>query len=619
MNNIPWFPLAIIVIAYAFISRLQPISTDDLFFLLNTARWIIQHHQIPWTDTFSYTAAGQPWIYPVGGSLLFYAVWLIGGYTALCVIGASACALTAALLLRRGSLVSIILVTLAVPLIAAHCDVRADLFTTILAAAFLAILWHYHETDRGRLWLLPVLMIIWVNTHPGFILGLLLIAAYVGVEILEMPWRERRQMAVARLRCAWPWLLACIPVTPINPFGPWLYAGVYRLLSDPQTQIINEWMPLNLNWTALSTTILSTDPDGPSYLMGIVAVVIAMFAAYRRRFGAVVMLVGAATLALYSWRLNGFLGIVSAIVGTSVIAEPKLHWESVVTLTATVLVGAFAITQLSARLAQGEPLAMLGLGHEFPSRALTFIERESLPGEIIANKNGAFQVWRTSRRDYIDARRQPFGANALGNVTNLFSLPAPQWQHEVDRYGINVILATLDLYSVFPLLQFCDSEQWAPVYLDEVSVIFVRRTPENQSLISRLQIDCNTIQLHADDDFVAQRDATLVYKALNRYPDAMATIRNALALKPRSATAHEIAGEIYLRSGLLADAKREFLQSAAIARTLPNQLALAALAYRQGDIKAELDALQAAIDLWLGAPPIELLQREAMLRAVYQH
>jgi hypothetical protein len=49
-----------------------------------------------------------------------------------------------------------------------------------------------------------------------------------------MPWRERRQMAVARLRCAWPWLLACIPVTLINPFGPRLYTGVYRVLSDPQ-------------------------------------------------------------------------------------------------------------------------------------------------------------------------------------------------------------------------------------------------------------------------------------------------------------------------------------------------------------------------------------------------
>jgi len=40
-------------------------------FLLNDARWLVKHHEIPSVDHFSYTAQGQPWIYPFGGGLLF--------------------------------------------------------------------------------------------------------------------------------------------------------------------------------------------------------------------------------------------------------------------------------------------------------------------------------------------------------------------------------------------------------------------------------------------------------------------------------------------------------------------------------------------------------------------
>src|SRR5271166_1096143 len=76
-----WFiVLAAIVLGYALLGSLRPVFGDDPFFLLNDARWLVQHHEIPSVNHFSYTAQGQPWIYPLGGSLLFYGLWLIGGY-----------------------------------------------------------------------------------------------------------------------------------------------------------------------------------------------------------------------------------------------------------------------------------------------------------------------------------------------------------------------------------------------------------------------------------------------------------------------------------------------------------------------------------------------------------
>src|SRR5215467_6202219 len=98
--------LAGTLIGCAFLAGVHTLNQDELFWMLATARWVIKHREIPWTDHFSYTAQGQPWIYPVGGSLSFYGVWLIGGYAALSWLGAASMAGTTALLLRSGSAIT---------------------------------------------------------------------------------------------------------------------------------------------------------------------------------------------------------------------------------------------------------------------------------------------------------------------------------------------------------------------------------------------------------------------------------------------------------------------------------------------------------------------------------
>src|SRR5271165_1786270 len=95
--------LGAVALIYAFLAGFRAVADPDLGWQLATGRWIIQHHQIPSVDVFSYTASGQPWIYPVGSALLVYGIYLLGGYALLSWFGAAACVATVALLLRRGS------------------------------------------------------------------------------------------------------------------------------------------------------------------------------------------------------------------------------------------------------------------------------------------------------------------------------------------------------------------------------------------------------------------------------------------------------------------------------------------------------------------------------------
>ncbi|MGA7262135.1 MAG: hypothetical protein WBX30_14725, partial [Stellaceae bacterium] len=319
-----WFVvLSLFVIGYAFLAGIRALSEFDLGWLLATGRWIAQHRQIPSTDVFSYTAQGQPWIYPIGSSLIFYAAWLIGGYALITWLGAAACAATTALLLRRGSVISGLLAILAVPLIAVRTRPRADMFTMLLFAAFLALLWRYHRTGRTRLWLLPVLMVAWVNLHLGFVVGLALIAGYVLTETLEMVWPGRREAAVEQLRQCWPWLIAVFGATLVNPWGWEIYGALLRQehAMAGQLQWIPEWGSVPLNWTIMSTGLSLRDHGGAFFLMLLITAATVPIAVLRKQLGAAAFLSGAAMLALKHIRFEALFGIVTVIVGADVLSS----------------------------------------------------------------------------------------------------------------------------------------------------------------------------------------------------------------------------------------------------------------------------------------------------------
>ena len=252
-----WIALSLVVLIYGFLAGLRAVTDFDVGWQLATGRWVAQHHQIPSVDVFSYTAQGQPWIYPVGSGLIFYAAYLLGGYALLSWLGAAACTGTVALLIRRGSAVSAVLAIFAMPLIAARTTPRADMFTLVLFAASLSLLWQHHETGRARLWLLPLLMIAWVNLHLGFVAGLALLCAYVVVETLDMLWPERRQAAWDHLRHFLPWLLASAAAALVNPWGWGIYRALIRQQEAMATQAgsLLEWGATQLNWTILSASL----------------------------------------------------------------------------------------------------------------------------------------------------------------------------------------------------------------------------------------------------------------------------------------------------------------------------------------------------------------------------
>ena len=633
---------AVAAVAYAFVNGFKTIAEFDLGWQMAMARWIVQHRQIPSVDVLSYTAAGQPWVYPAGSELIFYGTFFIGGYALISWLAAAACAAVTALLLRRGSLVTAALVILAVPLVATRTTARAEMFTVVLFAATLSLLWQQHETGKARLWLAPILMAAWVNLHPGFIAGLGLLGGYVGVEVLELLWPEQRAAAIARLQRAWPWLLATAAATLINPWGWKVFEVIARqeAAMGSHSQLILEWAPIPLNWTRLISGLSLRDPDG-FYVLLLVALIVVLIAVLRRQVGAAIFVGAAACLPLRHMRFTALFAIVVVLVGgsvlTSLVNDLKTRFANTRLQTFAAVVLVVPLMLLAAIRSRdrwtnnfylsGTNLVSFGAGLSwwFPERAADFVEREKLPGQIFSSiEEGAYLSYRLGPKykDYIDGRAIPFGTDAMLRAGRLkaTSPDSSLWREEVERYDINVLLIPIGRFSAlqfFPMLQqFCESALWSPVYLDEVSVVFLRRRPETEALIRRLGIDCSTAPVPSSPEpgtgakaFNQWANAAAVLHALGRDPEALAATNRALSIVPNSGYLHFLRGHMFQDAGNLAAAEQDYLQAT---RMEPNLVApwsaLAAFYGDRGRMVESIDAWEHAADAsrWPWDPLVSL-------------
>jgi tetratricopeptide (TPR) repeat protein len=660
-----FFFLSLVAVGYAFLADLRTMTDFDLGWQLATARWIVQHHEIPSTDVFSYTAQGQPWVYPVGPGLVFYGAYLLGGYALLSWIQAVACAGTIALLLRRGSVVSAVLAILAVPLIAIRIGSRGDTFTVVLFAAFLVLLWQQHQIGRARLWLLPILMVAWVNLHLGFIAGLALMTAYVAVEALDMVWRERREAAVEHLRSCWPWLILTCGATLVNPWGWGVYLAVLRQQRLQETWMqfwIGEWASAQLNWTVMSTGLWLRNPDNTFYLVLWIAAVAVLVALLRRQLGAAALVGGAAVIAIRHIRFEALLGIVMVVVAGAVLtsalaALPNKIKEARVgpiwcSAGLTIAVALFAVGLACLRsadlisdrryLTSGDERGSFGTGLSwwFPERAAAFIERENIPGQIFNSySGGGYFIWRLGPKylDYIDGRTIPFAPKLIERNIRLMATPPDslEWQREAQDRGINAILVPLGRNNglhLFPVLpQFCASDAWRPVYLDEVSAVFVRRTPESRGLIERLQIECATTPLpevppegNTTQAFNQWANAAAVLHALGRGSEAFDATKRALSIFSDSAFVHFLRGNLLEEASNFSEAEKEYLVSVKLEPNGTTWSRLGVIYHREDRLMQEIDAWEHSSDillypfresLWLGFADLAAHRPQRALRA----
>ncbi len=205
-----------------FAMALKPVVDNDVFWHLATGRYIWATRSIPHADPFSWTVPGRPWIaHEWLTETLLYPLYQHGGYALLTLVfgvvitAAFAISYRTARLLGAARPIAAGITVLAAVASGHTWGIRPQMLSLLLSALTMWILaralgqrqhptgsaWrsqpsrHIPHTDdnvwkqRRLLWLLPPLMVLWVNLHGGFIFGLAIIGLTAAGRAVGVAWQ----------------------------------------------------------------------------------------------------------------------------------------------------------------------------------------------------------------------------------------------------------------------------------------------------------------------------------------------------------------------------------------------------------------------------------------------
>jgi tetratricopeptide (TPR) repeat protein len=554
--------------------------------------------------------------------------------------------------------------------IAFRTSPRPDLFTTVFFAIFLGELWAYQREYSRRLWLLPFLMVLWVNFHPGFILGLAAIGAYLLIETSELLFRPRRADALHRLRTAWPWLAGTAVATLLNPWGVKLYTASFALAGlngqKPATfsTLISseEFQPYKLSFHLVRRLVdLRYHENGFLWLMLIAVLVIAL-ALWRRQIGVALVQGAVLYLAIQHVRFIGLFCVATTIIGSTLLGEAfttaqqstegnekgnaLFHIPPSFALAFLFVIGSISALHAVDFITNRTHVvyatsSRFGLGESpwFPERAASFIKREQLPGNVFQEyETGGFTAWRLGPEylDFVDGRNVD-GAVVAETQKLVHQQPdSVIWQDAANRWGINVLLIAEAVPGAeAPIRQdamsYCQSNRWRPVYMDEVSLVLLRNVPQNQPWIDRFQINCRT-QEFVPPASASRKDLYDFYinaggmlSALHRDRESETELLQASALYPEDPNAHFLLGKLYQRNMVFDRAESEYRASLTLDDNEGSWAELGIMYMQQTRLPEAAHAFSAAIavsddpfEMYRGLAQAELLMHhpEAALKAL---
>lgn len=467
-------PLVLLMVASFFFVETDP----DYWWHLRTGRLIVETRAVPHTDSYSFTARGQPWVTQEWlTEVLLYTVQRVAGYAGnvalFGVIGAGAALLVYATCRRRGlgEPAAALLMCWSFALGFRLANVRPQLITALLLAASAYLLTRYRQGARWALWPFPPLLLLWVNLHGGFIIGLGLLGLTLAGETIAKL-RRRDHAPLTPLLAV---TLASSAATLLNPGGPatLLYPLTYASGTNASSRYVLEWQSPNFHdrgmlvfafSLALGLALgIAARPLGPTDLLW--ALTFALLGLQSTRhvplYGIIVTpLLGARLLAvapglgrpLARWRRPGSLAITWALIPLIVLAGAKAT-------------------------AEGQPLQW---GREpspagYPVAAADYLAGHELAGNLFNQYRwGGYLIYRLYPRYpvYVDGRADPFSDRVIDDYRAITRLD-PGWQALLGRYG--VALAVIENESPLAGAPRADPT-WRELARGDVDALFARAT-----------------------------------------------------------------------------------------------------------------------------------------------
>ncbi|MGA7828424.1 MAG: hypothetical protein WCA04_12220 [Geobacteraceae bacterium] len=466
----------------------------DTGYHIRAGEWILSHLSVPHHDMFSFRTPPLPWTaHEWLSEIIMALIHSAFGLTGLSVFFAGILALVSLLLFRmlkkegNNILVAVFLVLLATISSQIHWLARPHVFSFLLFLLWYWILEEYRQHGTNRLYLLPPIMLLWVNLHGGFLAGFMFLAIYLAGDLPNCFSQdsEDRRIARQRLRALSITTAICVPVACINPNG-------FHILLFPFHLVSNKLIMDNV------TEFLSPNFHEPSpfkyLILGLVAIL--AFSRSRLRLVEILLLLVFLNMSLYSVRYIPLFALVSAPILMRqidlLLKESRGKFAETFTKKAAniaaidqasggiiwpiVAFGAVAWLVVSGTIQYGfDPKVK-------PVAAVNFIEKVHIPGNMFNNDEfGDYVIYAAWPRYkvFFDGRSDMYGSSRLKEYMQIMNFEEG-WEKTLEKYHINWIFYNTNSQFTRYLMERKD---WVLIYQDKVASIFVKNNVENRSII----------------------------------------------------------------------------------------------------------------------------------------
>jgi hypothetical protein len=221
----------------------------DVSWHVAAGQWMISHGRVPFTDPFSFSAGGKPWIaHEWLSEVAMGGAYNIAGYAGLSVLVITALAALMLVLARElirwlrpietAAVLTVVAVTL-VPFLRA----RPMALSWPVLAFWTVQLMHARERKRAPSLWLALVMLLWVNMHASFALGLLLIGAFALEALLDEADKKRVLVGWGTFG------LLCTAVCFLNPNTLTGFLVPLSAFTSSTVNLVQEFRPTDMSFT----------------------------------------------------------------------------------------------------------------------------------------------------------------------------------------------------------------------------------------------------------------------------------------------------------------------------------------------------------------------------------
>ena len=550
--------LLLLFFAFSFFFRSDVSFDQDLGRHLKLGQIIVQTLQVPKINLFSYTNPGFPFI---NHHWLFEVIAYLGNIT----IGVQALLIIKLIILLCVTFVSLVLArrtksALFIPisflflhLLRERTDFRPEIFSFLFTVITFYILDKFEKSESKLIYLLPLISLIWVNTHIYFPVGIFLQLIFLASFLFQRFFQKNSKPETLRkIKTLGAITGASIVVSLLNP--NFLTGALY-----PFTVFNNYGVAITENQTVF-TLINIGFPDQNFlfyYIAGFIVLASIYFSLWRKpNFKNILLSLLGLGLASQSIRGFPYLVFISLPAVLQNFSYQKSNFATkILNLIVVILICVEAIFYFNGNyhfLTYLPNKASLTFDQD-AKPALDFLLKNNLPQPIFNNFDiGSYIIYRAypKYKVFIDGRPEAYRASFFQKIYLPMQENYQLFKKEDKNYNFKTVIFSItdqNPRTINFLNLITKDPAWKTVFLDQFMIILVRNGFENN--LKTIDLNALNPNNYNYKDCVAYTNLSAFLCNTQHLNRGEAFDEKALKLCPNNPAANDIMANILAREG----------------------------------------------------------------------